>query len=133
VDAVEEALVERCVERGVGGRDGLGDPQYRCHRGEEHGRGAGGGERAERLGQQRGPDEVDGEDPPPVGHGWGNAGRVGHGAERAELADAGGEAALAVAVGDVEDERFNVAGARRGRRQSASRRRYRLLVEVDEQ
>ncbi|MFE2682800.1 acyl-CoA dehydrogenase family protein [Streptomyces mirabilis] len=58
MDLVEEVRVERVVQDRGDGRIGVDTREQRGHRGEADLRRSGGGERAERLGEQRGPDEV---------------------------------------------------------------------------
>ncbi|MER5900872.1 acyl-CoA dehydrogenase family protein [Streptomyces mirabilis] len=58
MDLVEEVRVERVVQDRGDGRIGVDAREQRGHRGEVDHRRAGGGERTERPGQQRGPDKV---------------------------------------------------------------------------
>jgi hypothetical protein len=109
----------------------LGDAEQRGHRGEAHHRSPGGGERAQHLGQQRGPHEVDGEDAAPVGHRGRDPRGVGDGPQRAELDRAGREPGEAVAVGDVDGERLD-RGAGVRRRHLVGHRRHGRLVAVDQ-
>lgn len=132
MNAVEEALVERVVQDRGEGRIGCRVREQRGHRGEAHHRRPGGGERAQRLGEQRGPHQVDGEDAAPVGHRGRDAGRVGDGPQRAEFRDARREPGEAVTIGDVEDERLG-DGSLTGVRQLLGGRAHGRLVPVHQQ
>jgi hypothetical protein len=80
--------------------------------------------------EERGADEVDGEDGAPVGHRGRHAGGVGHRAQRTELADARHEAGDAVAVRDVQNEGLDRGRLRPGV-QLRRRRGQASLVAVD--
>ena len=79
---------------------------------------------------QRGAHEIDPDDAAPVGHGRGDAGGVGDGAERPGGRDPVGEATEPVLVGDVEREGLDLRGPGSG--ELLRRGAHGRLVEIDE-
>jgi MFS family permease len=114
LELVQEPVLQRVgqqlVELGVLWRRRA---QHRGHRGEVHRGRARRSQRAQRLGQPRGADQVDLEDAPPVRHRRRDARRVRDRAQRAQLRHPGGEPAQGTKVGDVGDKRLHGNAGRR--------------------
>ena len=116
-ERLEKVGGQRVVEHGVGREvvrpqgEQRGDRREADHRGPRLRQGT------TRVDEQRGADEIDCHDPPPVRHGRRDAGGVGDGAQRAELRGPGDQAGDAGGILDVEDEGLDL-GPRLRRRQA---------------
>ena len=89
-------------------------------------------QREEGVDEQRRPDEVDRDDLAPVGHGRGHAGRMGDGAQRAQLRCPRRQAGDTFGVLDVEPEGLDLR-RRTARREALRRFGEDELVAVDQQ